>query len=347
MAEAPVLTLASRTAVPAPTFPRPRRGVRLVALVLGPLVALLFVAYQYRTAFSLADRFGDAQDLRFMVAFFVVPYLTVTGAGVIAAVAGRGRLALLPPLTYAVLGWGSSASYSEGILGTWSASTGTARAISLSMALVPCACAAILARRRPSNATSTLAVVVSFTFVGGAVALAVVLRAVIAGVAWDRSIDLVAVAVLAGLGVSGRLMWLPGALIVGASLSPDVLSWTAAGVLESPPTQELVFYTLLVLLAAGQRRVAVFVDRMRRHPWRVFVAINALNVADAVATFVAVRSGNASEANPVVDVIGLPAKMIVGLVASHLIARHRPEALLFPVMVLALVLAWHVAGFFI
>lgn len=74
------------------------------------------------------------------------------------------------------------------------------------------------------------------------------------------------------------------------------------------------------------------------------VALNALNVADAALTHWAIRAGMAAEANPVVDVIGLPGKVLLVAVASWLIHRLRPRALWWPTAALAVVFVWHLAG---
>lgn len=343
------MTVAALPVLDAPAQPPTRRGVNQVALMVGSITVALFVVGQYRSARSFGDHVGDPRAVRFQVAFFIVPYLLIIGVAVLAALAGHRRLAVLPPFAYAGLGWVmSSSTVSAGVLGSWSAATTSARWLGFSVALVPCVAAALLTRRHaPPVSPSMAGGGVSLAFVGGVIVLAIVMRAVVNGVAWDTYADLIAVAVIAGLAVSSRLILLPAALATGACLSPEVLSWAAAGASGTPPSRDLFFFVVLVLAGAAHRPVAVLADGLRERPIRLFVAVNVLNAADAVATFVAVRAGNAAEANPVIDIIGLPAKVGIGLLASHLIARHRPGALLIPLVVLAVVFAWHAVGFLI
>jgi hypothetical protein len=69
-------------------------------------------------------------------------------------------------------------------------------------------------------------------------------------------------------------------------------------------------------------------------------ALNALNVADAWLTTVALRSGVAFEANPVVRVIGMPGKLALVAGAGWLLYRLRPRALMIPIAALGLVVVW-------
>jgi hypothetical protein len=79
-------------------------------------------------------------------------------------------------------------------------------------------------------------------------------------------------------------------------------------------------------------------------PWVLVGVLNALNLADVAFTSVALRSGQAVEANPVAAWIGPGAKIAAVGVASVLLARFRPRALVWLVLALAAVVAWHVSG---
>ncbi len=70
------------------------------------------------------------------------------------------------------------------------------------------------------------------------------------------------------------------------------------------------------------------------------VALNALNVADAWLTTVALQSGVAFEANPVVRLIGMPGKLALVAGAGWLLYRLRPRALVIPIAAFSLVVAW-------
>ena len=72
--------------------------------------------------------------------------------------------------------------------------------------------------------------------------------------------------------------------------------------------------------------------------------LNALNVADALLTTIALRDGVAVEANPVVRAIGMPGKVALVAVASWLLYLLRPRALVIPVVALSLVVAWTAAN---
>ena len=68
--------------------------------------------------------------------------------------------------------------------------------------------------------------------------------------------------------------------------------------------------------------------------------LNALNVADALLTSIALRSGVAVEGNPAVRMIGMPGKVALVAIAGWLVNRLRPRALLIPIAALALTIAW-------
>lgn len=72
----------------------------------------------------------------------------------------------------------------------------------------------------------------------------------------------------------------------------------------------------------------------------LLAAVNILNVADATLTDLAVRAGLATELNPVASAIGTPGKLALVGVASFLLYRIRPRALLWPTLALALVVAY-------
>ena len=68
--------------------------------------------------------------------------------------------------------------------------------------------------------------------------------------------------------------------------------------------------------------------------------LNALNVADAWLTTVALQNGLAVEANPVVRAIGMPGKVALVAMAGWLLYSLRPRALVIPIVALSLVVAW-------
>jgi hypothetical protein len=60
-----------------------------------------------------------------------------------------------------------------------------------------------------------------------------------------------------------------------------------------------------------------------------------------------VRSGHAYESNPVIEAIGLPAKLVLVGVLSWILYRRKPGALIWPTAALLWVAAYHVAGGFV
>jgi hypothetical protein len=93
--------------------------------------------------------------------------------------------------------------------------------------------------------------------------------------------------------------------------------------------------------------VARTLDRLRRTPLSALVLVNVLNVADAVLTWMALDSHQAAEANPVVRMLGLPAKVMLVAAISLVLYRRRPRALAWAVLIFLVVMAWHVAGIYL
>lgn len=81
-----------------------------------------------------------------------------------------------------------------------------------------------------------------------------------------------------------------------------------------------------------------------RRPVALALAVNALNIADAVLTVGAVRTGEAVEANPVVDALGMPFKILLVAACTVWLNRRRPNALVWPFLGLSGVFAWHLTG---
>lgn len=100
-------------------------------------------------------------------------------------------------------------------------------------------------------------------------------------------------------------------------------------------------------LAGGSPGVAALPGRPAPallSPLALLLAVNLLNVADAALTVLWIEMGIAVEANPVVDLIGFPAKVVGVAIGSYVVYRLRPRWLLVPIAALALVCVYHVAG---
>lgn len=84
----------------------------------------------------------------------------------------------------------------------------------------------------------------------------------------------------------------------------------------------------------------------RRHRTDIvlLLALNALNVLDALFTYLFTRAGIAVEANPLVEVMTLPGKIVFVAVLSLVLWRLRPRALVIPVAGYSAVVAYTIAG---
>jgi hypothetical protein len=82
----------------------------------------------------------------------------------------------------------------------------------------------------------------------------------------------------------------------------------------------------------------------RRTAFVLLLALNGLNLLDAILTFVVTRVGVAREGNPIVDAMTLPGKVAFVAALSFLLWKLRPGALIVPVVAYALVVCYTVAG---
>lgn len=127
------------------------------------------------------------------------------------------------------------------------------------------------------------------------------------------------------------LGWFPSHLSHGWFPS----GWHGAQVL--PPVAAAV-------LGAAWQPLAELLRRLQESRTVSWAVLNALNIADAVMTTLALRSQQATEANPVVRAIGLPLKVVLVAALSLFLAHIRPRALVWAILAMAGVLAWHLAG---
>jgi len=117
-------------------------------------------------------------------------------------------------------------------------------------------------------------------------------------------------------------------------------------VLDSLPyVVEAGLPTIVVgLLASPWQPLAWLLQRLEKRPFQLLVAVNLLNLVDAVMTAAAVRSGEAVEANPLIRFAGLPTKVLFVGVLTWLLYRRRPSALVWPTAVLLCVAGYHFSG---
>jgi hypothetical protein len=105
-------------------------------------------------------------------------------------------------------------------------------------------------------------------------------------------------------------------------------------------------FMVVVGLGIAPGPAARALERLREAPLSALVLLNVLNVADAVLTWAAIDTKQASEANPVVRMLGLPAKVMLVAAISLVLYRRRPRALAWTSLVFVGVIAWHVAGMY-
>ncbi len=77
---------------------------------------------------------------------------------------------------------------------------------------------------------------------------------------------------------------------------------------------------------------------------KAYLALNALNAADATLTHVVLSRGLATEANLIVDVIGLTGKFLLVAVAGLVLHLVRPSAIRIPLVGLGAVVSYSLVG---
>jgi len=117
--------------------------------------------------------------------------------------------------------------------------------------------------------------------------------------------------------------------------SSELLLWVAALV------GNLAAVAVVVLIAAAIDRSLAVEPR----GVGLLIALNAVNVLDAVSTWLLLMRGQALELNPLMDhPAALVAKVIGVAAASVWLRRHRPVALVIPLVPLVWVTLYHLAG---
>ncbi|GBE21690.1 MAG TPA: hypothetical protein ENH00_15090 [Actinobacteria bacterium] len=141
--------------------------------------------------------------------------------------------------------------------------------------------------------------------------------------------------VIFGAAVGTTKGWWPWAPVTVGVLMLGVNGW-----------QSSMFLPLVSapLIASLWCPIAIWFDTATHHSTGTLIALNVLNVADAVFTRLAVTAGVATELNPLVNGAGMTVKVLVVAAASVLIYRTRPRLLLWPTVALAAVTLWHLIG---
>ena len=173
----------------------------------------------------------------------------------------------------------------------------------------------------------------------------------------QNSIDLRAVAAVGLIGlVTGlpRPRWLLFHVLLALALA-NAFAWLLDLVFWPDPTYPLsaaLPYLLgdtwpivaVGLIAAAWQPLAWLIKRLQERPFRLLIAVNVLNIADAVLTLLAVNAGGAYEANPFVRIAGLPVKVVFVAALTLLLYRRKPSSLVWPFAALLWVAGYHVAG---
>lgn len=137
---------------------------------------------------------------------------------------------------------------------------------------------------------------------------------------------------LAGVPILWATTWVPHLLIA------DTRGFDPSDV------HNVVPFVLVVVAGALWRPVASLIDGRQAPGWLLVAALNALNLADVLFTRAAVHSGQAVEANPIATWIGPGLKLAGVGIASVLVARLRPRALIWLVVAFVAVITWHLSG---
>jgi hypothetical protein len=149
--------------------------------------------------------------------------------------------------------------------------------------------------------------------------------------------------------------WWPWLHVLFATLAVGALVSLVGSLLMPYPGfsfREALYYegvtawpiAVIGLLASGRQPLAWVLRRLQERPLQLLIAVNLFNVVDAVMTTLAVRSGGAVEANPLIRFGGLPAKVVLVGVLTWLLFRRRPDSLVWPAAALLWVACYHVSG---
>lgn len=312
--------------------------------------------------------------LRLLTALIVggISYSLFAFAGVVTASRGYRLLFMLPGASFVlVAAIGSGYGHQPQAIGTqwqiqcfsmnfacsgpWFAHPWFGPLVDLALVLIPGWVVAVRARaRRWPGVIDPPAMAASLATV-----------ALVATAAWtiaviESSVNLPAVVAVGAFGIvigTARPWWpwlhvLFATLVVGslASLAGSFLfPYPGFSVLEALRYEAVVTWPIVVigLIASGRQPLAWMLRQLQERPLRLVIAVNLLNVVDAVMTTLAVRSGGAVEANTLVRFGGLPLKIVLVGVLTWLIYRRRPVSLVWPAAALLWVACYHVSGIFV
>jgi hypothetical protein len=349
-------------------------GLAVFLLIQGILAAYNVHVIQDAINRGLMDRYPSALlslRLRLLTSLIEGGIGYLVFALVAIAIASRGHrfLFLLPSAAYVVVvASGAGYAYRPHTIGTqwqiecfsnsvtcsgpWFAHPWFGPLLDLGLVLIPGLVVAvrIRAHRWPgvADAPAIAAVLATVAFVATAAWTIAVIEA------W---VDVSAVVAVGALGIiigTARPWWpllhVLFATLVAGSLASLVSSlffpYPGFSLLEALHYVAWAAWPIVAigLLASGWQPLAWVLRRFQERPLRLVIAVNLLNVVDAVMTTLAVRSGGALEANPLIRFGGLPAKVVLVGVLTWLLYRRRPDSLVWPAAALLWVACYHVSG---
>jgi hypothetical protein len=224
--------------------------------------------------------------------------------------------------------------------------------VDLTLVLIPGLVVAIRVRSRRWPEVRDAPAIAAILATGAVVVTAAWTTAVI-----QASVDLRAVVAVGAFGIviGTARPWWPWLHVLFATLVTGALVSFAESILLPYPEFSLLEawryglqmawpIVVIGLLASGWQPLASALRRMQDRPVQLVIAVNALNIVDAVMTTLAVRSGGAFEANPLIRFGGLPAKVLLVGVLTVLLYRRRPASLVWPAVALLWVACYHVGG---
>jgi hypothetical protein len=295
-----------------------------------------------------------------------ITYVVFALVGVVIASRGHRLLFMVPAASFvlvAALGFGYAHQPQaigdqwqlqcfRDVCNPWFAHAWFGPLVDLALVLIPGLVVAVRARARRWPGVIDQPAIASSLATVALVAMAAWTIAVI-----QNSIDVPAVVATGtfGLAIGTARPWWPwvhvlfATLIVGSLVS--LMGWILIpypgfSLLEALHYEGVTTWPIVVvgLLASGWQPLAWLLRKMEERPFQLVVAVNLLNVVDAVMTTLAVRSGGAVEANPLVRFGGLPAKVVLVGVLTWLLYRRRPASLVWPAAALLWVACYHVSG---
>jgi hypothetical protein len=331
-------------------------GIIFVLAAIGYVVLELTGSSQLSPPTGSPLALGTIAGMRAGIA--VLSFAGLVLPGVLLAILGWGSLSVLPAASYFVAsvsipflrGWGGFALSSYALLAL----------IFACVASPPLVLAAQVGRRsvRRSNRIDAGTFAVSFA----AAALLIYV--------WGRIVNplpptaqgfsltfnvLIACFLFGALAATRRPGWPWAPFVVPALLLSGDFASFALGrelvgepwppvrdILVSVPLMPAVLVTLVG--SAWQPMSESFHRSPRKYPLFLLLALNALNVADALLTELGIRSGQVAELNPLISELGNVGKVVVVGGFSLLLYRLRPQALFWVLLPLTLVIAYHASG---